>query len=191
MNPERDDLKTLLSRMRDGSQDAAWEVVERYGPHIRAVVRRKLSRSLRSAFDSDDFVQAVWVSFVRARPKLDKIERPAQLIALLATMARNKIVDQARRKKLHDEAMNALFPGVVDSPHARTPRSADKTTSASQIAIVREQWERMLQRKPDHYRKVLEMRLTGATYVSIGEKLSLNEKTVRRIVSRLLSTRLK
>ena len=191
MSAKSDNLKMLLARMRDGDDDAAWEIVARYGPHIRAVVRRRLSDRLRCVFDSEDFVQAVWASFVRARPKIDKIENPAQLVALLAAMARNKVIDQARRKKLDDKMIDAKSQDMVDERHMWSPRVADKTASASHVAIVREQWERMLLGKPAHHRQILEMRLGGETYVDIAGKMSLNERTVRRIVLKTLSTRLK
>ena len=53
----------LMQSVREGSQEAARTLFERYGPHIRRVVRRKLHQKLRPQFDSVDFVQDVWASF--------------------------------------------------------------------------------------------------------------------------------
>ena len=59
-----------MARMRAGSQEAAWRLVEVYESHIRAVVRRRLTPAMRSLFDSDDFVQTVWASLIRITPRL-------------------------------------------------------------------------------------------------------------------------
>src|SRR5437870_4945509 len=48
MSVDRDEFKNLMQRVRDGSEDAARELLDRYGEHILRVVRRKLSRELRS-----------------------------------------------------------------------------------------------------------------------------------------------
>ncbi|MCA9151905.1 MAG: hypothetical protein KDA92_21530, partial [Planctomycetales bacterium] len=50
----------LLEQVRQGSDEAAWDLVETYGPHVLRTIRRTLSREIRGKFDSDDFAQAVW-----------------------------------------------------------------------------------------------------------------------------------
>src|SRR5947209_4816813 len=54
MSVDRDEFKNLMRRVQEGSEDAARELLDRYGEHILRVVRRKLSRQLRSKFDSVD-----------------------------------------------------------------------------------------------------------------------------------------
>ena len=84
------EFATLVAQVREGSQEAAREMVEHYSPQILRVVRRSLCREIRNKFDSQDFVQAVWASLFTHREQLQEIETPAQLAALLGTMARNK-----------------------------------------------------------------------------------------------------
>ena len=89
-----DDLngfQDLMRRVREGSEDAAWEVVRRYGGYIRRAVRRVLNPKLRYKFDSLDFVQWVWLSFFRMHDKAERFERPQFLVTFLAGMARNKV----------------------------------------------------------------------------------------------------
>ena len=86
--PERDDdFCNLMRRLGEGSQEAAWELVDRYGEDIRRTVRRVLCIKLRPKFDSLDFVQLVWNSFFRARANFDRFHRPEELAAYLAAMA--------------------------------------------------------------------------------------------------------
>ena len=72
MTDENDDFRRLMQRVRDGSEEAVWDLVSVYGEAIRRAVRRVLNRNLRSKFDSLDFVQLVWKSFFRKREKVDR-----------------------------------------------------------------------------------------------------------------------
>ncbi len=62
----QDSYRDLMYRVQEGSEDAAWELVQRYGGYVRRAVRRVLDRRLRPKFDSLDFVQLVWQSFLVA-----------------------------------------------------------------------------------------------------------------------------
>ena len=57
------EFRDAIDQICSGSEEAAWNFIETYGPHIQRVVRRRLHQSLRSKFDSVDFVQMVWASF--------------------------------------------------------------------------------------------------------------------------------
>src|SRR5262245_48951943 len=56
-------FRDLMRQVNEGSDDAIRELVQVYGPHILRVVRMRLSKHLRSKFDSADFVQSVWAAF--------------------------------------------------------------------------------------------------------------------------------
>jgi RNA polymerase sigma-70 factor (ECF subfamily) len=179
-------FRTLMARMQAGSSDAAWRLVELYETHVRAVVRRRMTPSMRSLFDSDDFVQAVWASLIRIAPQLDGIDRPEKLVALLARMARNKVVDQYRRLQLAAKHNVRRQQPLDDSDVSRAAAIARAHSTPSQVAVARERWERLLKRQPVRNRKILEMRLAGATYVEIAQEVAIHERSVRRIVDRLL-----
>ena len=58
-----DDLAGLVARVKSGNEAAVRELLLRFEDEVRMMVRVRLPRSLRSQFDSMDFVQAVWKSF--------------------------------------------------------------------------------------------------------------------------------
>lgn len=87
----------LLQQVRAGSSDAAWQLIDLYWPHIYRVVHRRMDSRLRSGFDSEDFVQAVWLSFFKDPGKIHSFESSGQLIAYLVRMANNKILEEHRR----------------------------------------------------------------------------------------------
>ncbi len=181
-----EDFASLVAQLKEGSQDAAWNLVELYGPYILRVVRRTLSREIRPKFDSQDFVQAVWVSFFAHRDRLLDVERPEQLIGLLAAMARHKIIDEVRRRletQKHDVRREC---SIDDSNVVLHDALASSDPTPSQIAMARERWNQLMTSQPDQYREIVNLRLAGETHQNIAEKLGISQKTVQRVLRRLL-----
>src|SRR5262247_599815 len=91
----------FVRRIRAGDGQAAAEMVRRYEPLIRREVRlRTEDRRLARVFDSMDVCQSVLASFfVRTAAGQYDLDRPEQLLQLLVTMARNKLVSAARRQQ--------------------------------------------------------------------------------------------
>src|SRR5262245_49224806 len=96
----------LLARVRVGDASAAEELVERYEPVLRRMVHVKLvGERLRRLFDSEDICQSVLASFfVRAALGQYDLTEPDDLLKLLAVMARNKVVNKARRIEASGQA---------------------------------------------------------------------------------------
>ncbi len=97
MDEDRSFLQ-LIRRVRSGDEAAALDLVRRYEPAVRRMVRLQLrDPRLRRILDSMDVCQSVMASFfLRAATGQYDIDRPAQLLRLLAVMARNKLASQAR-----------------------------------------------------------------------------------------------
>jgi RNA polymerase sigma factor (sigma-70 family) len=96
---EDDSFRDLIGRVRAGDEGAAAELVRRYEPTIRRIVRVRLrDPRLGRLLDSLDVCQSVLGSFfVRAALGQYELDRPEQLLGLLARMARNKLVNQANQ----------------------------------------------------------------------------------------------
>src|SRR5271155_5717236 len=98
-----DDLsfRDLIGRVRQGDEQAAAELVRKYEPAIRRAVRFRLTDTrLRRTCDSMDVCQSVLLSFfVRAASGQYDLDSPEQLLRLLTTMARNKLLNQARQQQ--------------------------------------------------------------------------------------------
>src|SRR4051812_41695982 len=89
----------LLARVRAGDTDACRQLVEQYEPELRRVIRIRLCEPLlRSNVDTADICQSVLMDFF-ARVQLGQYEfsSPQDLVRLLLTMARHKLLNHARR----------------------------------------------------------------------------------------------
>lgn len=179
-------FEELVAQLKEGSQDAAWDLVELYGPYILRVVRRSLTREIRPKFDSQDFVQAVWASFFTHRDRFLNVDGPEQLVGLLAAMARHKILDEVRRRletQKHDVRRER---SMDDSSVFVKETLVSGDASPSQIAMARERWGQMMDRQPEQYRQIVNLRLAGETHEVIARTLGVSKKTVQRVLGRLL-----
>jgi RNA polymerase sigma factor (sigma-70 family) len=174
----------LLERARSGSDEAAWDLVEAYGPYVLRTIRRTLSRELRGKFDSEDFAQAVWASFFSSPEQLNGVTEPQQLVGLLATMARNKVIDEMRRRFQTQKYAVRREQPLADLPDA--PRKlASREPTPSQFAMARERWVQLIHEQPEQHRQVVRLKLMGRTHRAIAEQLGISERTVKRVLDRL------
>lgn len=187
MSDTPSEFSQLMEQLQRGSQEAAWELIERYGPHVQRYVRRSLNQEMRSKFDSIDFAQVVWASFFREPERIRQFSSPEQLMAFLAAMARNKVVEEFRRRLTSQKRNVGREVRIerTDFAHGRQLRSRDPTPSA--VAVARERWSRLMFNQPESVRRILELRFQGATYVEIASELKMSERTVRRILAELIA----
>lgn len=189
-NAEHDpcgDMERLLGQVCAGSQDAARELVDKYGEVLLRAIRRRLATRLRTQYDSEDFAQAVWASFFAAPLHQYRFDTPADLTAFLVTLATNKVCSaarhdlQAKKRDLNRvHSLDGSAAAVVNylTGHDPTP---------SQVVLAQEQWDRLLRGQPPQDQCILHLLRRGFTAEQIAGELRLNEKTVRRVVDRALS----
>lgn len=184
MSEQKQDFRALMQRIHEGSEDAVREMIDRYGPHILRVVRRKLDPKLRSKYDSADFVQSVWASFFAYRYER-VFERPEALIAFLVSLARNKVVDAVRqrlqRQKYNVNRERSLQGSAL--PAANEVRALQPT--ASQIAVAKEEWERLVDDLATTEKKILDLSMAGRSADEIATELGLTYRHVRRVMHNL------
>jgi RNA polymerase sigma-70 factor (ECF subfamily) len=180
MSDQATQFRTLIQQVQQGSHEAARQLADAYGPHVRRYVHRTLSRDLRSQYDSLDFVQLVWASFFHEPEDLPEIDSPAQLISYLVGMAQHKLLDERRR--LHAQKNDVAREERYDLPDKHI-KSRDPTPSA--VAIFHEEWDTLVTRQPAEVGRVVQLRYEGATYQEIADELKINERTARKAIDRL------
>lgn len=174
----------LLQRVRQGSDDAAWDLVQTYGPYVLRTIRRTIGREIRGKFDSEDFAQAVWASFFAATDRFGDVREARQFVGLLATMARNKVIDEMRRR-MQTQKYAVRRECQLDSLGDDDNQVASRDPTPSQFAIARERWLQLLQSQSERDRQVIRLKLMGRSHQSIAGQMEMSERTVRRIIERL------
>jgi RNA polymerase sigma factor (sigma-70 family) len=184
-------FQELMERVRAGCPEAARTLFERYGDHIRRVVRRKLHQRLRTQYDSLDFQQAVWASFFTGEPVHQLFATPEELVAFLTKMAYNKVVD-AFRKRMQTTRYDLSRTVSLEEPAHAGPDAptlagtvAAPQPTPSQVAIANERWELLNQKLPPQQRRVLDLLRRGYTHAEIAAQAGLHPKVIQRLLRRL------
>jgi RNA polymerase sigma factor (sigma-70 family) len=179
------DFKTLMERLKNGDETAAQQLVDVYGETIIRVVRRKLNQKLRTLFDSIDFTQAVWASFFAFAPDRYQFDSPQKLIAFLTSLAQNKVVEAVRNRLVYEKrnlnrqrSLEDLSEDPCGALHAPGP-------GPDEIAIAREEWQKLLDGQPENRQRMLHLLRDGRTRRAVAEELCLTERTIRRIIQKL------
>lgn len=181
MSNTANEFERLMERVRTGDPEAGKELFERYGKAIQMVVRYRMDRRLRSQFDSLDFTQDVWASFFRLPAGNYAFRTPEELMAFLTRVVHFKMIDAYRKRCRHSKNGERKFRRVqrnVDEQPARQP-------TPSQVAIVEEEWGRLLKNKPPKIQRALEMLRDGYSRREVAEHLGLNAKRIQRLIKRL------
>ena len=178
-------FRELIVRVRAGDEHAASELVRRYEPAIRRAVRFRLTDpKLRRTCDSLDVCQSVLLSFfVRVGSGQYELETPEQLLRLLTTMARNKLLNQARQ---HHAARrdNRLVTDDITNHDV-----AEKTPGPSQLVEARELLHEVHRRLAPEELRLVELRNQGNDWATIaglvgGTAVALRQK-LHRALARL------
>lgn len=174
-----DSVDELLEQLGRGEIQALGELVEAYGPYLRAVVRARLSDRLRAKFDSVDVVQSVWVHVIRQLGRDGwRVNDASHLRALLVTLARRRLATRARRcgrEELGELSGEDGMAAVTDT----------RTRPPGEAAEVDDVWERLYLLTPPEHRPILLLRREGLTLDEIAARTGLHEGSVRRIIRQL------
>lgn len=188
-------FERLLSALAEGSEEAAWEIVETYSPNILRAVRRSMPVSIRPKLDSVDIVQSVWASLLVDNEEMRNFRTPEKFIAYLVGTARQKVLAtyrhytrNARRNLYRERPLNAVPTNddmAADESDREPTLLVGRDPTASAVASVRETWEGILKQCDEREQKLVQLRLSGRTNEEIAQELGMSVRTVRRVLERL------
>lgn len=181
---EEREFGELLRQVRAGDANAAAELVRHYEPEIRRVIRVRLTDPrLRRVVDSMDVCQSVLANFfVRASHGEFDLQQPADLVALLVAMVRNKVIDQTRRLQAEKRDQRRLDWGgdsVLD-------RVAGSSASPASMVADRELLAEVRRRLADDERYLAEQRAAGREWQDLAGELGVAADALRKKLTRAL-----
>lgn len=173
----------LIRQVRSGDERAAAELVRQYEPQIRRLVRMRLTDPrLGRVLDSVDVCQSVLANFfVRAAAGQFDIDSPEQLLKLLATMAKNKLLNLVEKHQADRRDVRRVEGG--EDALAAVPDTRD---SPSQIVANRELLEKVRGLLSDEERYLADQRALGRDWADLAAELGAGADALRKKLSRAL-----
>lgn len=192
----------LIAHVRKSDHGAAAELVRRYAPKVRRAVRFRLTDpELRRTCDSLDVCQLVLGSFfVRAAMGQYDLDTPENLVKLLTTMARNKVLNLARTQPLarRDNRLPTDEVTNQDREHAARRENRLVTLDITNHDVAspqpgpdrqveaKELLQEVFRRLPGDVREWVELRIQGDDWNIIAAKVGGDAKCLRARLSREL-----
>jgi RNA polymerase sigma factor (sigma-70 family) len=169
----------LIARIRAGDQSATAELLRRYEPQVRRLIRVRLTDpQLRRVFDSADIFQSVFLDFlVKVHEGRYDPQEPGQLLALLRTMANHKIIDKARRP-----AHRKAAPGGGELLNGL---AGDEDTPSSDLAF-REVLEKVAGLFSPEELRLAQLRAEGRSWADVAAAVGGDPEALRKRLERAL-----
>ncbi|MCA9062737.1 MAG: sigma-70 family RNA polymerase sigma factor [Planctomycetaceae bacterium] len=173
----------LFHELRTGNETAVRQLLEKAGPAIIRVVRRRMNPRIRERFDSEDFTQAVWATFFGDLPAHDRFTSEQDLLSFLKRIASNKVIDAGRR--VQARPTSAADDVIADGAVAHDQRLRISEPTPSEHAVANEQLASLLQGESETCRQIIRLRSEGRTQPEIAAELGISERQIRRILTRI------
>ena len=176
----------LLGKVRAGDAAAAEELVRTYEPELRRAIRVRLTDArLRRVVDSIDICQSVLAGFfVRTAAGQYDIQTPEELLKLLVTMARNRVIDWARRSQAGRR--DGRRDVSIDHENGQQMQFASSQPGPASVLVSRELLEQVRSRLSAEELKLMEQRAEGLDWSQIAATTGDQANTVRMRLTRAL-----
>jgi RNA polymerase sigma-70 factor (ECF subfamily) len=174
----------LVARWRNGDQEAAGDLFQRYAERLAALVRSRLSTRFAQRLDAEDVVQSAYRSFFgHVREGRFAIERGGDLWRLLVVVTLHKLQHQVRHNTAGKRAV-----GREQNDQLHDERFVEVTAqgpSPIEAVAVADQLEEVMRRLEPLPRRMLELRLQGHDLAEIAAATQRTQRTVRRVLEKV------
>lgn len=188
MPDKPNDFTALMDRVAQGDQQAAAQLLHRYGSAVIMVIRQRLDQNsrLRSIYDTDDFAQSVWSDFFAGPAKCNRFATPVDFVKYLTGMSRNQ-VRKAVREQLMTQKRDLCRSRHLSDPHiaAAADAVADPAPTPAQYAVSREEWEGWLKSLTSDQQRLILMVRAGFSREEIAGQFCRSLRTIERMVDEL------
>ncbi len=171
----------LLREWKSGDERAAEILFDRYAIRLVALVASRLNRKYQVSIDPSDVVQSAMGSvFGAARHSRIQISRSVSLWRLLATFARRKMARSIERQSAVKRGGNQVRVSLDSlQPQVAGYHDSDSENEADAFLMT------LRTELPGDLYVIVEGVLAGRTHRELAESLGIDERTVRRRLSRV------
>ncbi len=176
----------LLARWRDGDQQAAAELFDRYAKRLTALAQRRLPARLGVRVDAEDIVQSVYRSFfIAARNGRYVLERSGDLWRLLFGITMHKVQHQVRYHQAGKRDVDLEQPAGGQNAGFSLPADvAAHDPPVEEAVALSDLLEQAMADIEPLERRMIELRLQGYRVGEIAGDTGRCVHTVLRVMDR-------
>ena len=170
---------TLLSRFRNGEDDAATAIYLRYAKRLQLLARAQSGKDLTVRVDPEDIVQSVFRTFFRRAAKGHyTIPEGEELWKLFLVIALNKVRElgehhrAAKRDVGHTTALDSIEDYIV----------GQQPLNEQAFGVLRMTIDEVLAELPEVQRRMAVMRIEGYGIDQIAETTRRAKRSVERVL---------
>jgi RNA polymerase sigma factor (sigma-70 family) len=178
MSSDDDSVSQWLGQLKEGDQEAAQKLWERYFHRLVGLARRHLQDARRRAADEEDVALEAFNSLCRGVedgrfPKLDDRDDLWRILVVLTTRKAGRL-----RRHEGQQKRGGLTPGGEGGPALEEIVGREPTPEFA--AEVAEECERLLSSLDGNLAAVARCKMEGYTNAEIAQRLNCSPRTVER-----------
>jgi len=174
-----------IGRLRDGDEDAAAEVFDRFVSRLICLAQARLDSRLRRKVDPEDIMQSVFRSFfVRQREGRFELDGWDSLWSLLARITLRKCGRRitAFHAACRDVRRETVLP-ASDEESQRHREAIGREPTPDEVASLTETVEQLMRGLDERQRQMVVLRRQGHTVSEISQEVGRTERTVHRVLA--------
>lgn len=178
-----------ISRLKEGSADAAQRIWERYAMQLVDLARRRLKDAPKRVADEEDIAASVFRSLCRgaAAGRFHDVKNRDDLWWLLLAITKQKVVDHVRRETAQKrgggrtQLESGLNGTSDDSKWFGLDQIMSEEPTPEFVVELQEQNDRLLGLlRDDCLRQIAVSRIEGFTIPEIAQDLRLSTRSIER-----------
>lgn len=175
--PDARSDRSLIRRLRAGSDDAATQLYLRYAERLMQLSRQQVAKDLAPRLDADDIVQSVFRTFFR-RVRSGNYDVPdgEELWKLFLVIGLNKIRSAAT---YHRAAKRDV--GITSGGDDSIAQSAGESSEES-LQLLKMTIDEVLSSQPEAVRQMIQLRIEGYEVAEIATRSGRSKRSVERIL---------
>jgi RNA polymerase sigma-70 factor (ECF subfamily) len=171
--------RSLLRRLRSGSEDAATQLYLRYAHRLRGLVRAQSSPDLARRVEAEEIVQSIFGSFFRgAGNGYYDVPGGEDLWKLFLVIALNKI---RAKGAFHRAAKRDLRRTTELDERPEFQELADDQDTAA-LTFLRLAVQEAMDRLLPHHRQVVTLCIEGHDVADVARQMGRSKRTVERLL---------
>lgn len=179
---EERSVTRVLSDLKEGDQEAAEQIWERFFHRVCGLARKKLGDARKRVADEEDIAQSAMHALYDGiqKDRFRKLENRDDLWQLLVMLTSRKAALVWRKQTRRKESGESVFAGGDDTVAGGIARVVDQTPNDAYVDQLCDACDDLVSKLDPKLQQVAAYKLQGYTNEEIGDLMERSVKSVER-----------